>query len=284
MPPGARRWTLRGSAGTLIDVKLSTLAACALTVSLLGCGGADRKPSAAPATPAADPPQEPTSDERAGADVPTVSAEIGGLPPEGVAKTFRKAEDKIFKCFSAGVERVPFMGGAVRFWVKVDGRGKFLHAHLERSDLGDRATEQCLLDVLMGYKWPLPVGGEVGVATFEMSFEHAPDIQPPLPWAEDKVAQVVEALAEPLEECKFGLPGEFTATVYVKREARAAAEGSGASAGAEAEAQNVGRAITASATPPDEAGEMAIDCIAKVLREATYPDPGEQPVKVSFKL
>jgi hypothetical protein len=212
------------------------------------------------------------------ADVPTVTAEIGGLPPEGVAKTFRRAKDKIFTCFSAGVQRVPFMGGAVRFWVKVDTNGKFMHAHLERSDLGDRATEQCLLDVLMGYKWPLPVGGEVGVATFEMSFEHAPDIQPPLPWTEDKVAQVVEALAEPIEECKFGLPGEFTATAYVKREVQAAA------GGAEAESRNVGKAITASATPPDEAGEMAIDCIAKVLREATYPDPGEQPVKVSFKL
>ncbi len=172
----------------------------------------------------------------------------------------------------------------MRFWVKVDSKGKFLHAHLERSDLGDRVTEQCLLDVLMGYKWPLPVGGEVGVATFEMSFEHAPDIQPPLSWTEDKVARVVEALAEPLEECKFGLPGQFAATAYVKREVAAAAEGAGAVADAAAEPQHIGKAIAASATPPDEAGEMAIDCIAKVLREATYPDPGEQPVKVSFTL
>ena len=193
-----------------------------------------------------------------------------------MASTFRRAEDKIFKCFSKGVRRVPFMGGAVRFWVKVDQKGKFLHAHLERSDLGDRATEQCLLDVLMGYTWPTPVGGLVGVATFEMSFEHAPDITPPIEWPADKASEVAAALAEELEECKFGIEGKFIATVYVKKELVEPSQ--------EGQPREIGKAITASATPPNEAGEMAIDCIAGVLKNATYPSPGDTPAKVTFEL
>src|SRR6185436_10005839 len=214
---------------------------------------------------------------------PVVTAEIGGLPPEAVAATFQQAQDKIFGCFKKGLERVNFIGGSVRFFVKVDLKGKFMHAHLEKSDLGDRATEQCLLDVLMGYKWQTPVGGKVGIATFEMSFDHAPDVRQPTAWSADRVKEVLAAKKDDLEECRGGVTGTYTATVYIE----ATIDDSGTPEPAtpakgkkpvkedkeHATPKTRGRAITASATPPDEAGEMAIDCIVGILKDAVYPDP-----------
>lgn len=248
-----------------------------LSFSLAGCGG-NAPPAETPEAPTEedDTPRLAEADE--GPPVgPSVMAEIGGLPPEGVANTFKKAEKKIFKCFTQGIKRVEFMGGAVRFWVKVDQKGKFMHAHLERSDLGDRTTEQCLLDVLIAYTWPKPVGGEVGVATFEMSFEHAPDIQPPVEWKASQVSDTVGAIEEAVDECKSGMPGKFIATVYVKK-----AQGEPEKEGDDP--PEIGRAVAASATPPDEAGEMVINCLVDVLKGATFPSPGANPAKVVFDL
>jgi hypothetical protein len=266
-------------------MRLWTLLLLAVSAGASSCGGSQPAPTTSrAASQQAEASQSDHSDKQDGPAEPIVVAEVGGLPPEGVARTFRKAQPKIFDCFKAGVQRVPFMAGAVRFWVKVDLQGKFMHAHLERSDLGDRATEQCLLDVLMGYRWPTPVGGKVGVATFEMSFEHAPDIQPPAQWPADKVAAVVESIRAQVEECRFGVPGEFTATVYVKRELLEPTDGNHEGEVDAEREREVGRALAASATPPDEAGEMAVDCIVGVLQEARYPSPGEAPAKVTFKL
>ncbi len=246
----------------------------ALTVGSGACGGSEPPPKA-PTKEAAEPETESGRDDDGLPPGASVMAEIGGLPPEGVQNTFMQAEKKLSKCFFTGVKRVAFMGGSVKFFVKVDGGGKFMHAHLEQSDLGDRKTEQCLLDVLIAYTWPTPVGGKVGVATFSMSFEHAEDITPPVNWPESRVTEALADVREPLEECKMGLPGKFTATVYIRKGERVLKD---------KDPQEVGVALTASATPPDEASEMAVDCIVKVLTEATYPSPGSSNAKVIFKL
>jgi hypothetical protein len=269
----------RERAGTV-----SARAACAALLLGPACAGSEPAPRSARAAavePARGSSAAQRHDSGGGDDGPTVTAEIGGLPPEGVAATFQQAEGKIFACFQRGLERVSFLGGSVRFFVKVDLKGKFMHAHLEKSDLGDRATEQCLLDVLMGYRWPTPVGGKVGVATFEMSFDHAPDVRPPLAWEPDRVADTLAEHAQEIEECRSGVEGPFIATVYVQSqiEKQAAPEAKGAPA-----ELAFGRALTASATPPDEAGEMAVDCIVGVLKQARYPAPGSAPVKVVFRL
>ena len=253
------------------------LALGALALSL-GCGGSQPAPEA-PRRSAA--PQE---DEGRGlaserfkddeaATGTKVTAQVGGLPPEGVANTFNQASEKLARCFKKGLKRVEFMGGAVKFFVKVDTNGKFMHAHLERSDLGDRKTEQCLLDVLIKYKWPTPVGGTVGVATFSMSFEPSPDAAVPADWSIDKVSDVIAAHEEQIDDCKSGIPGDFNATVYVRR---------GDPGDDDEEPKGV--ALAASVTPPDEAGEMVVDCLVTMLMKAAYPDPGAGPAKAAFKL
>ena len=81
------------------------------------------------------------------------------------------------------------------------------------------------------------------------------------------------------------MEGKFIATVYVKKELVAPTEDEQKAAGGEeASPREIGKALTASATPPHEAGEMAVDCIAGVLKKATYPSPGDTPAKVMFEL
>ena len=256
MPPASSRITPR------------CVLLAALSLLIGGCGGAQPEPHASgPAASAPDGPVRGARPKGSGeSSEPKVTAAVGGLPPEGVAETFQRAQDKLERCFLRGLGRVDMIGGAVKFWVKVDLKGKFMHAHLEQSDLGDRTTEQCLLDQLMAQRWPTPVGGKVGIATFSMSFEAASDVVVPERWPAEKASEVLRALAEPIDECKSGLPGDFTATVYVKRN------------------DATGVTITASATPPDEAGEMAVDCLVGVLQKATWPAPVDKPAKIVFKM
>ncbi len=266
----------------------------ALTLALLSsCSGSPNAParSQGPEAVAGNPGEGSGGDRRlasermrTGDDGPRefkTTAEVGGLPPEGVAATFDRASDKLGKCFHRGVARVEFIGGAVKFWVKVDSKGKFMHAHLEHSDLGDRKTEQCLLDQLMSYTWPTPVGGTVGVATFSMSFEPSPDAVVPEPWPESRVADSLAALREPLDECKSGMPGTFKAIVFVRRDV---VEDPPEKDGGAPVARDVGRTITASATPPEEAAEMAVDCLVDVLTKAEWPPPGTRPAKLQLSL
>ena len=92
---------------------------------------------------------------------PAVSSEIGGLNEDRVSQVFEKTMPGLERCLNAGAERIEFLGGSVSFFVKIDARGRLEHAHLERSTIGDRETELCMLETLRTRKWPRPVGGRL---------------------------------------------------------------------------------------------------------------------------
>jgi len=229
---------------------------CALLALLVypACGGNEPAPQA----------PEPTSTPRDEAPSRVdVSAEIGGLSEEKVDKTFQSALSDFQRCLDAGSKRVEFLGGKVSFFVKIDVHGKVDHAHLEKSTMGDRDTEKCMLDSLRGKHWPKPVGGLHGLARKSFDFDPPNDVRAPTSWDGDRISDAVGKLTKQLSACKKGENGAFEATLYVATD---------------------GTVLSAGVTPPDEAGEAAVDCLVGTLKGASLPSPGSWPAKVTFTL
>jgi hypothetical protein len=234
------------------------LLAIAAWVALSGCGGGSTE--TAGARSAAD---EEAPRERHEGTKMAASAEIGALDEGKVTQTFQGAMAELKRCLSAGASRNEFEGGDIAFFVKVDTDGRAVHAHVERSTLGDRETEKCMLKALRRQTWPRPQGGDVGLARNSFGFDMPNDTRPPTDWDSGRVSETVATLSTKLDKCKHGANGEFTATVYVDPD---------------------GAATSAGIASSDESGEGAADCLAGVLKDAKYPSPGSWTAKVTFPL
>src|SRR5262249_13159111 len=145
----------------------------------------------------------------------SASSEIGALDEGKVTQTFQGAMDSLRQCLSAGASRNEFEGGDIAFFVKVDTSGKAVHAHAEKSTLGDRETEKCMLKALRRRSWPQPQGGDVGLARSSVGFDMPNDTRPPTDWDAARVRETVTSLGSKLDKCKQGASANFTATVYV---------------------------------------------------------------------
>jgi hypothetical protein len=120
-----------------------------------------------------------------------------------------------------------------------------------------------MFDALRNSTWPAPEGGLHGIAKNSFDFDMPNDVRAPIAWDGDRVKEQKAALKSYIRQCKRGEQGKFEATLYVDTE---------------------GSPISASVTPPDGAGEQAVDCLVKLLLNAHYESPGSWPVKVTFPL
>lgn len=227
-----------------------------LTLVPLACGGGGE-----PAPKTAD--DVDVGEERPARRGLQTSAEIGALDEEKVDKTFRRAQGALEECLRNGAERVEFLGGAVSFFLKIDSSGRLDHAHIEKSTLGDRETEKCMLSALRARSWPKPVGGEHGLARKSFEFDPPNDVRPPTEWDGSEVAPTLDELKDRITECKSAHSGAFEATLYVATD---------------------GSVLAAGVTPPDERGEQAVDCLVDALKSARFSSPGSWPAKVTFSL
>jgi hypothetical protein len=216
--------------------------------------------------------------EKPAADQPLFGAEYGGMNEERVARVFSSTYDALGTCLEEGSQGMPYLAGAVYFYLEVDSSGTVVHAHMEKSDLGDRDISVCMLDVLRKQAWPAPVGGKLGKIQSNMTFSPQAGVNQPTAWEAHQVASAVGELAEPIEQCKAGVTGTFTATAYVGTLMRPAPEGS------KDGPTEIGKLMAVDVTPPSKEGAAAIDCLVKVLRSGTYPSPGQVPAKVTFPL
>ena len=235
----------------------SLFATTCLTLAIASC------PACGGSEPA---PQVPTPTVEAHEEAPSqvsTSAEIGGLNEEKVDKTFQRALSDFQRCLDDGAKRVEFLGGSVAFFLKIDAQGKVDHAHLEKSTIGDRETERCMLDSLRSKNWPKPVGGLHGLARKSFDFDPPNDVRAPTSWDGEHVSDAVGKLSRKVSACKKGASGAFEATVYVSTD---------------------GSVMAAGVTPPNEAGESDVDCLVATLKAATLPSPGSWPAKVTFSL
>ncbi|HEY6080549.1 MAG TPA: AgmX/PglI C-terminal domain-containing protein [Polyangiaceae bacterium] len=227
-----------------------------LTIPLLvlACGE-----SGPPAKTADDAPQ--TDADEHGSSL-AVSSEIGGLDETKVNAAFESSLSGLERCLQQGSSRVEFIGGSVAFFIKIDVRGKVDGAYLEKSTLGDRDTEKCMLDALRSKSWPKPVGGEHGLARKSFDFDPPNDVRPPAAYDQDHVGKALDKISSKLASCKQH-KGAYEATIYVATD---------------------GTVLSAGVTPPDEDGESNVDCLVATLKSASFPSPGSWPAKATFSL
>lgn len=192
-----------------------------------------------------------------------MSSEIGGLNEEKVNAAFESSLSGLQRCLEQGASRVEFLGGSVSFFVKIDMDGKVDGAYLEKSTLGDRDTEKCMLGALRSKKWPKPVGGEHGLARKSFDFDPPNDVRAPADYDQDHLGKGLNKIAGKLSSCKSAAKGSYEATMYLATD---------------------GTVLSAGVTPPSEEGETAVDCLVSTLKEASFPSPGSWPAKVTFTL
>ena len=235
------------------------LASLVAASTLLGCGGSEP-----PAKSADDEEGERAFRREADEGDFGVSSDVGGMNEEKVKSAFKRARKGLISCVEDGWSRIEFLGGGVNFLVGVNEDGKVKYAYLERSTLGDRQTERCMLDVLREQKWPKAVGGEVGQARNSLEFDPPPDVRPPIDWSIDDISSGLGDIQESLDRCKSNASaGYYSVTMYVGTD---------------------GSAIAVGGSPPGPGADMALDCIVGALRSAKFRSPGSWPAKVTFDL
>lgn len=213
----------------------------------LGCG--PTPPPVAPEPPPEPPPEKPGL---------AMYGELGVLNEAEVRSTFERVwRGAMTDCQKKGGDMI---SGHTLARVRVNHSGGVKWAYLKETNLGDRDVEKCMLDAIRNTTWPIPEGGEDGIAEQELPFADYAD-RPPVEWSSDKTRDVVSKNASALSACRKGASGAFVATLIVNK------DGSVASVGIQ---------------QPDETADAAADCLVDAIRELKFPKTGSWPAKVSF--
>lgn len=142
-----------------------------LALGLTACGGEPPPKAPEPAPAAPPPPKGPALQ---------MKSELGSVDPAAIKRTFSRLEDKFVECQKRGVDRVEVLAGNVKFFVRLAESGAARWTYLEESEIGDRDTEKCLEDVVLGATWPKPDGGEAEARyTMELPLQAT---RPPNDW------------------------------------------------------------------------------------------------------
>lgn len=184
--------------------------------------------------------------------------ELGALDQAKVRQIFERLwQGEMESCRKKSNE---FVAGDISVRVRINHAGGVKWAFFTSSTLGDRNVEKCILDALKSATWPIPVGGDDGIAEQELPFADLAD-RPALPWAAENVSATLSSAAAKFGACKAR--GRFTATVIVRTD---------------------GTVLSAGAYGPDENAEDAVDCISRTLQTLRFPKPGSWTAKASFPI
>ena len=227
-----------------------------LAIAALSCGGSKPPPAKAHA-PQASAPAPKRKKPMA------VSGQLGSLDQGKVDQTFSHLMPRFGDCLAQASSRVEFIGGHVKFFLRIGVDGGTKWVYLSETTIGDRDAERCMLSAARDTHWPPPLEGE-GQAQKTFDFDPSPDVRDAVPWAPDRVAKTLSSARGKLGQCAHSAPGRYRATVYVKTD---------------------GTTLAAGIAPPDERGEAgAADCMVGVIKGLKFPSPGSWPAKVSFDI
>jgi hypothetical protein len=227
-----------------------SLAAAILAIA--GCGG----PSTNVETKTAEGP----SDSGKSAALPSMESEIGGLDESKVQAAFQRTLSKLTACFSEGTRRVPFLGGEVRFALRIGKDGSARVAYLKDSTLGDRDTESCMLGAVRAASWPSPVGGKEGLAEGGFNFDPSADERPPVELPPDKLGKELRKAEQAVERCrKDAGAGPLKVTMYIDTD---------------------GKPLSVGISSSDDKGEGAAGCVIDAIRGLKFSSPGSYAGKV----
>jgi len=216
-----------------------------------GCSGSSSS-SQPPETP------DPSSEPRRRSPSLDVQSEFGVLDEAKVRSTFERLwRGTMTDCQSSGGI---FVFGRIVVRTRVNHSGTVKWTYLKETNLGDRDVEKCILEAVRNTKWPIPEGGEDGIAEQELPFETIA-VRPPGDWAASKVQKTVSKASSSFATCRNGSVGSFVATAIINK------DGTVASVGIQ---------------QPDETADDITDCMVGVIRSLSFPKTGSWPAKVSF--
>lgn len=225
----------------------------AFPLALAACGGSEPPPSA-PVQPAT------TASHPHGPSL-QMSQELGSLDEGKVDGTFQHLVPRFSECLQKGSATVEFIGGHVKFFVRIAPDGKAKLAYLTESTIGDRDTEKCMLGVVQATSWPAPVGGGDGLAQKAFDFDPSPDVRAPVPWSPDRLGSAIGSLHAKIQDCPAH--ARYQATAYVKED---------------------GSVLSAGVAVPDEKADAGSDCVVTAIKGLKLPSPGSWPAKVTFEV
>ena len=189
----------------------------------------------------------------------SLESEIGGMSQYGVERRLAELHPRFIRCVEQASQRLSAIGGRVNVRMRVDRSGNVRWAYLSDTTLGDREAELCVLELVKGRRWPRPKSGE-GLAETSFEVEAA---ESPRELNAARASGFTYQARVATRACRKGVPGAFTATVYVN---------------------DSGEVLSAGVAPPDETGESASDCIATALlgvRARGLVATRDAPAKVS---
>jgi hypothetical protein len=191
-----------------------------------------------------------------------LDAEIGGMEEAKVQSAFERTSGKLTACFTEGTKRVPFLGGDVRFALRVGKDGTARVAYLKESTLGDRETEACMLGAVRAASWPAPVGGKEGLAEGGFSFDPSPDERPAQALDADKLGKELPKAKDAIARCRSSVGGgPVKVTMYIGTN---------------------GKPLAVGLSSADQKGDEAASCIVDALREMKFSSPGSYAGKVTI--
>jgi len=228
-----------------------------LVASLLAIScGSSPVPVRAPS--AAEPAKAPAREQSI-----AVSSEVGALDEDAVDSVFARAQGGLMGCAKKGARRIELLGGDIAFYVGIDQSGRAADTRVERSTIGDRSTETCMLEVLRGKSWPKPVGGRKGQVHKSFVFDMPSDARPPVEWTADDAESGIKKIRKKIRECTGGASGTYQVTAYIDVQ---------------------GNPISVGVASPDSVADSQMDCLADAVKGAKFKSPGSYPAKVSFEL
>jgi hypothetical protein len=252
-------------------------------LGLAACGGGQEAKA-----PVDDGQEE--SSARPSGPLPQVQQELGSIDQSAVERTFERLHHgPLEKCHQEGRQRVEYLSGDVKIFLRIDQAGKVRYGWLEESTLGDHETEACIFGALRRASWPKPTGGEAEV---RYGFGWDPgDERAPTPWGPEKVLGALEAghdVQKDVKKCKAGISGDFIVTGYVEHddepEPASAKPGKKHGKRGAAEAAGAGKWKSLGVSPPNKEGAEKVECVVDALKPLRLPTPGGYAAKVTFAL
>ncbi len=222
-------------------------------VLLAGCGG-----GAATSESVARDDGTSGDEEREHDDGSQITGLMGTIRSDQVEDALNPRMDRFSRCFADRMGDVEFLSGNIRLSFRIHTDGTVAWVFPSESDVGDRSTEQCVLQVARSTHFPRPRGGEAEF-TWGFGFDAPDDVRLPTSWQEDAISERQDDIADLARECNAA--GGSRVTAYI---------------------EPGGRVLSAGGSVPSAEAEPALDCIIERVRALEMPDPGSYAAKVTF--
>ena len=172
---------------------------------------------APPPPPVEAPPPVATPQEEA--PRATFTSQVGGMNQEAVERAFADFQTSVIHCLERGEHEG--LGGELTLHLRVALDGRTRWAHIDRSTMGSRDVERCIMAEAEARRWPKPKGGE-GKADHTYVVDPAVAVEV---WEAKRLRPAMPAIVREVAKCLEGRRDRFQATIYFGRDGRVMSAG-----------------------------------------------------------